>query len=105
MVRRETAVVRRPPGLFQQPLLQRGDGAGEIREREVERIDGHRDRRPDEREAVQREEAGFDAGNIDEDGRLRGLVRDRYRVVAELCGREVWLRRDVTRALSGPPAC
>jgi hypothetical protein len=49
--------------------------------------------------------AGFDAWHIDSDSRLRALVRDRYRIVGEICGDRVWLRRDVTRDLPDPPGC
>jgi hypothetical protein len=42
---------------------------------------------------------------IDEDSRLRDLVEDRYRVVAEICGNPVWLLEDQTRELAPAPAC
>ena len=48
---------------------------------------------------------GFDAWGIDDGDRLRDLVRQRYRVVAEICGHRVWLRQDVTRGLAAPPRC
>ena len=48
---------------------------------------------------------GFDAWDIDDGSRLRDLVEQRYRVVAEVCGYQVWLRHDVTRDLAVPPRC
>ncbi len=48
---------------------------------------------------------GFDAWGIDDGSRLRDLVRQRYRVVAEVCGYPVWLRADVTRDLAASPRC
>jgi hypothetical protein len=48
---------------------------------------------------------GLDAWGIDEGSRLRDLLRERYRVVAEICGRPVWLRADLTRELAPPPTC
>jgi 4-amino-4-deoxy-L-arabinose transferase-like glycosyltransferase len=48
---------------------------------------------------------GLNAWGIDDDGRLRDLVDQRYRVVAEICGERVWLRQDVTRELAAPPRC
>ncbi len=51
------------------------------------------------------QENGLYAWGIDEGGRLRGLVEQRYRVVADICGRPVWLRADLTRDLAEPPAC
>ena len=48
---------------------------------------------------------GFDAWDIDEGSRLRDLVEQRYRVVAEVCGYSVWLRQDLTRDLADPPPC
>jgi 4-amino-4-deoxy-L-arabinose transferase-like glycosyltransferase len=48
---------------------------------------------------------GFDAWGIDDGNRLRDLVHERYRVVAELCGETVWLRQDVTREQAAPPRC
>ncbi len=48
---------------------------------------------------------GFDAWDIDDGSRLRDLVEQRYRVVAEVCGYPVWLRQDVTRELAAPPPC
>ena len=48
---------------------------------------------------------GFDAWGIDDGSRLRDLVDQRYRVVAEVCGHRVWLRQDVTRDLAPAPAC
>ncbi len=47
----------------------------------------------------------FNAWNIDRESRLRNLVRERYRVVADVCGHRVWLRRDLTRELVPPPKC
>ncbi|WP_141137609.1 hypothetical protein [Blastococcus mobilis] len=48
---------------------------------------------------------GFDAWGIDDGSRLRDLIRQRYRVAAEVCGHVVWLRQDVTRELAAPPRC
>ena len=48
---------------------------------------------------------GFDAWGIDDGSRLRDLVHERYRVVAEMCGEKVWLRQDVARELAAPPRC
>jgi 4-amino-4-deoxy-L-arabinose transferase-like glycosyltransferase len=48
---------------------------------------------------------GFNAWRIDDDGRLVTLVRERYRVVAEVCGSPVWLRQDLSRELPAPPPC
>jgi hypothetical protein len=48
---------------------------------------------------------GLNAWHIDDGARLRDLVRDRYRVVATVCGSEVWLRQDVTRELAPAPPC
>ena len=48
---------------------------------------------------------GLNSWNIDAGGRLRALLRQRYRVVAQVCGRPVWLRRDVTRDLAALPDC
>jgi hypothetical protein len=48
---------------------------------------------------------GLNAWGIDDGSRLRHLVRERYRVVAEICGHRVWLRQDVTRELAAPPRC
>jgi hypothetical protein len=48
---------------------------------------------------------GLDAWGIDDRSRLRDLIRQRYRVVAEICGHDVWLRQDVTRELGTPPRC
>jgi hypothetical protein len=48
---------------------------------------------------------GLDAWGIDEGSRLRDLLRERYRVVAEICGSRVWLRADLTRELAPPPRC
>ena len=47
----------------------------------------------------------LDAWDIDDGSRLRGLVTDRYRVVATICGYRVWLRQDLTRDLPAPPSC
>jgi hypothetical protein len=43
--------------------------------------------------------------DIDASGRLRELVERRYREVAQVCGHEVFLRRDVTRMLAPEPPC
>jgi 4-amino-4-deoxy-L-arabinose transferase-like glycosyltransferase len=48
---------------------------------------------------------GLNAWGIDDRSRLRDLIRQRYRVVAEICGHRVWLRQDVTRELAAPPRC
>jgi 4-amino-4-deoxy-L-arabinose transferase-like glycosyltransferase len=48
---------------------------------------------------------GLDAWGIDDGSRLRDLIRQRYRVVAEVCGHRVWLHRDVTREPADPPRC
>lgn len=48
---------------------------------------------------------GFDAWGIDDGSRLRDLIGQRYRVVAEICGYPVWLRQDMTRELAAPPRC
>ncbi len=48
---------------------------------------------------------GLDAWGIDEGSRLRHLVHQRYRVVAEICGYRVWLRQDLSRALAPAPPC
>lgn len=42
---------------------------------------------------------------IDAQGRLRELVRDRYRVVATICDYPVWLRRDAVREPAPAPRC
>jgi hypothetical protein len=51
------------------------------------------------------EVTGLDAWHIDQGARLRALVRDRYRVVAEICGHPVLLRQGLTRELPAPPPC
>ncbi len=48
---------------------------------------------------------GLNTWRVDEDGRLRRLVQERYRVVAEVCGSPVLLRADLTRDLAPPPVC
>lgn len=48
---------------------------------------------------------GFDAWGIDDGNRLRDLVGQRYRVVTEICGYPVWLRKDLSRDLAAPPRC
>ncbi len=48
---------------------------------------------------------GLNAWGIDDEGRLRSLVRERYREVADICGHRVWLRRDLTRDLAPRPPC
>jgi 4-amino-4-deoxy-L-arabinose transferase-like glycosyltransferase len=48
---------------------------------------------------------GLNAWGIDDRSRLRDLIRQRYRIVAEICGHRVWLRQDVTRDLAAPPRC
>jgi hypothetical protein len=47
----------------------------------------------------------INAWGIDDGSRLRDLIAQRYRVVAEVCGHGVWLRQDVTRGLAAPPRC
>lgn len=42
---------------------------------------------------------------IDADRSVRDVLGRRYRVVAQVCGHEVWLRRDLTRRLASPPPC
>ena len=48
---------------------------------------------------------GFNAWGIDDGSRLRDLVHERYRVVAEVCGYPVWLRQNLARDLPAPPRC
>jgi 4-amino-4-deoxy-L-arabinose transferase-like glycosyltransferase len=48
---------------------------------------------------------GLNAWGIDDRSQLRDLIGQRYRVVAEICGHQVWLRQDVTRELAAPPRC
>ena len=48
---------------------------------------------------------GLNAWRIDDEAELRTLVREQYRVVAEICGSRVWLRQDLTRDLPSPPPC
>ncbi len=48
---------------------------------------------------------GLNAWGIDEGSRLRDLLHQRYRVVAEICDHRVWLREDLTRDLAPPPPC
>jgi 4-amino-4-deoxy-L-arabinose transferase-like glycosyltransferase len=48
---------------------------------------------------------GLNAWGIDDRSRLRDLIRQKYRIVAEICGHTVWLRQDVTRPLAAPPRC
>jgi 4-amino-4-deoxy-L-arabinose transferase-like glycosyltransferase len=43
--------------------------------------------------------------NIDDGSRLRDLLHQRYRIVAEICGHPVWLRQDLTRQLLAAPRC
>jgi hypothetical protein len=47
----------------------------------------------------------LDSWGIDDGSRLRDLVAERYRVVAEVCGREVLLREDLERDLAPEPTC
>jgi hypothetical protein len=51
------------------------------------------------------EAMGANSWDIDEEHRLRGVVEDRYRLVGEVCDREVWLRRDLVRELAAIPRC
>ncbi|WP_298461585.1 hypothetical protein [uncultured Cellulomonas sp.] len=48
---------------------------------------------------------GWNSWGIDDDGRLRDLLADRYRVVAQVCGRPVLLREDLQRSLAPPVRC
>lgn len=48
---------------------------------------------------------GLNTWRIDDQRLLRSVVRQRYRVVAEVCGRPVLLRADLTRDLAPPPDC
>jgi hypothetical protein len=48
---------------------------------------------------------GLNTWRVDEEGLLRTVVRERYRVVAEVCGSPVLLRADLTRELAPPPVC
>ncbi len=47
----------------------------------------------------------LDSWRIDKGARLRGVMERRYRVVAEVCGRRVWLRSDLDRRLAPAPRC
>ena len=49
--------------------------------------------------------SGFDSLGVDQDQGLRTQVQASYRIVAEVCGKPVWLRRDLTRELAGLPDC
>jgi hypothetical protein len=49
--------------------------------------------------------SGFDSLGVDQDQGLRMQVQASYRIVAEVCGKPVWLRRDLTRELAGLPDC
>ncbi|MDP3891007.1 hypothetical protein [Nocardioides sp.] len=42
---------------------------------------------------------------IDEAGRLRRLLAERYDVAATVCGNPVWLRSDLVRRTAAPPRC
>lgn len=48
---------------------------------------------------------GLNSWEIDERSLLRDLVEERYRVVVEVCGNQVWLRRGVSRPLAPVPDC
>jgi len=48
---------------------------------------------------------GLNAWHIDDGFRLRDLVHDRYRRVAEICGRPIWLRQELSRELAPAPPC
>lgn len=48
---------------------------------------------------------GFNSWGIDAGSRLRRLVTERYRVVAQVCDSRVWLREDVSRPLAPLPRC
>lgn len=47
----------------------------------------------------------FDSWGIDDGGRLRALVEERYDVVARVCGRTMWLRADLDRPVAPAPDC
>jgi hypothetical protein len=48
---------------------------------------------------------GFHSLGVDQNQGLRMQVQTSYRIVAEVCGKPVWLRRDLTRELTGHPDC
>jgi 4-amino-4-deoxy-L-arabinose transferase-like glycosyltransferase len=48
---------------------------------------------------------GLNDWHIDDGSRLRDLVHDRYRVVAEVCGHPIWLRQGLIRELPPAPPC
>jgi hypothetical protein len=49
--------------------------------------------------------SGFDSLSVDQDEKLNTQVGASYRIVAEVCGKPVWLRRDLTRELAALPDC
>jgi Dolichyl-phosphate-mannose-protein mannosyltransferase len=51
------------------------------------------------------EATGANSWDIDASHRLRSLIDDRYRLVGEVCDREVWLRQDLIRELAAVPQC
>ena len=48
---------------------------------------------------------GLDSWGIDDGSRLRDLLGQRYREVAQVCGRPVLLRADLDRTLAPAPRC
>jgi len=47
----------------------------------------------------------LDSWDIDDDGRLQGILEERYRVVSDVCGYPVWLREDLVRDLASSDRC
>ena len=47
----------------------------------------------------------FGSWDLDDEGRLAEALDERYRLVAEVCGRDVYLLRGAVRELAEPPAC
>ena len=48
---------------------------------------------------------GFNSWGIDDGGRLRSVVEERYDVVARVCGKTMWLRTGLERPLAPEPDC
>jgi len=48
---------------------------------------------------------GLNSWHIDDHDRLRALLKSRYRVIATVCGHDVWLRSDQSRAPAPLPDC
>jgi hypothetical protein len=48
--------------------------------------------------------SGLESWGVDP-SRLQVVLRGHYRSVADLCGRTVWLRQDVSRTLAAPEGC